>query len=130
MSNKQPQEEAPQVDLLLMIVDWQDKLHNVMPEQLRSKALRHAANLKWLFESLGYPVITTEQYPKGLGSTHQDLQPVSAISKTSFSAIANEEVVAKLKKLQPQQVLLVGMETHICISQTCRDLRLANIPVW
>ena len=130
MSDKQPQEEAAQVDLLLMIVDWQEKLHHAMPEHLRTKALKHASNLKWLFEELGYPVITTEQYPKGLGSTHPDLQPVQAISKMSFSAIANEAVVAELKKLQPQQVLLVGMETHICISQTCRDLCQANIPVW
>ena len=102
MSDKQPQEEAPQVDLLLMIVDWQEKLHHAMPEHLRTKALKHASNLKWLFEELGYPVITTEQYPKGLGSTHPDLQPVQAISKMSFSAIANEAVVAELKKLQPQ----------------------------
>ncbi|MBM74166.1 MAG: hydrolase [Proteobacteria bacterium] len=130
MSKEQNQEEQNQADILLMIVDWQEKLHNAMPEHLREEALKKASNLKWLFEELGHPIIITEQYPKGLGPTHTALQPVDAISKMSFSAIGNAQVVEQLKALQPQQVILVGMETHICISQTCRDLCQANIPVW
>ena len=106
-----------------MIVDWQDKLHNAMPEHLRSQALKNAANLKWLFERLGYPVITTEQYPKGLGSTHKDLHPVKAIPKMSFSAIANEEAVAEFKRLQPQQILAGrNGNSHLYFTNMSRSL--------
>jgi isochorismate hydrolase len=121
-------EETP--DLLLMIIDWQERLHSVMPEGIRERALKNACNLKWLFEQLDLPVLVTEQYPKGLGHTVEALQPVEAIEKMSFSAISHQEVVDRLKSLQPKQVLLIGMEAHICIAQTSRDLCDAGIPVW
>ncbi len=53
-----------------------------------------------------------------------------AIPKTSFSAMAEPAFAARLQGLGKRHVLLSGMETHICVAQTCRDLREADYPVW
>ena len=79
--------------------------------------MKNIANLKWMFEQLNFPILVTEQYPKGLGSTVQSLQPVTAFEKMTFSIAQNEEIVKKITEVKPEQVVLCGMETHICVAQ-------------
>ncbi|KAF8073015.1 isoc2 [Scenedesmus sp. PABB004] len=76
---------------------------------------------------LGLPIITTEQYPKALGSTVQELKDVMQpgsplLAKTRFSMVTPE--VSQLLKQKPSisQVLLCGIETHVCVLQTTLDL--------
>lgn len=111
-------------NVLLLMVDWQEKLFPAMPEGLREAALAKAGLLRWLAGELGLPVIFTEQYPKGLGPTLPALNPVNPIEKLSFSAMGEPNVSHILA--QPggrRQILLTGMETHICVAQTAVDLR-------
>jgi isochorismate hydrolase len=119
-----------QPKIMLCIVDVQEKLFLAMPEGVREDYIKNIANLKWMFEQLGFPILVTEQYPKGLGSTVSGLQPVEALDKMTFSIAQDEKIVQKITEVNPEQVVLCGMETHICVAQSCRDLSSAGIHVW
>lgn len=114
----------------LVIVDWQEKLYRVMDEVRREKGLKAACNIKWLAEALGLPVLVSEQYPKGLGPTVLPLRVDGAVEKVTFSAMATEEFATQLEKLEVEHVVVIGMETHICVAQTSRDLVEKGYSVW
>lgn len=82
------------------------------------------------FLILGLPVFITEQYPKGLGRTAEEIlfslpAEFEFIEKTAFSSCGAEDFLEKLKAANIKQVVLCGLETHICVNQTAHDL-LAN----
>lgn len=108
---------------LILIIDIQEKLLNAVynKEALTAKAaiLAKAADI------LKIPVVITEQYPKGLGYTIPELKNnmhSSVFEKTSFSAIDETEVFDAIKKSKRSQIILFGIETHICVSQTANAL--------
>ena len=116
---------------VLVVVDVQDKLLAKMPTAAALVAsvgfVLDVANL------LGVPVRATEQYPKGLGPTTADIarrlpQPIPA--KTAFSCYGAGGFVADLKTLGRNTVVLVGMETHVCVAQTAFDLLAAGFTVF
>ena len=79
------------------------------------------------FRILGLPVIVTEQYPKGLGRTAQEISDVlpdnfEPVEKTAFSSCGALGFLDKLEDLNARQVLLCGIEAHICVNQTAHDL--------
>jgi nicotinamidase-related amidase len=73
-------------------------------------------------------VLVTEQYPKGLGHTLAALLPMlehastPRIEKLHFSACASEAVLDFLTETKPRRVIVIGMEAHVCVFQTVRDL--------
>ncbi|MFW6380614.1 MAG: isochorismatase family protein [Spirochaetota bacterium] len=75
---------------------------------------------------VGVPVLATEQYPKGLGRTvpgvSDHLGDIAPMEKTSFSCCGVEGVDAELARLEPASILIAGIETHVCVLQTCLDL--------
>jgi nicotinamidase-related amidase len=77
-------------------------------------------------KALGVPVLVTEQYPQGLGSTvpevGQYLDGVEPIEKVCFSAAGSEEFNSALAGSGRDQVLLCGIESHVCVNQTADDL--------
>jgi nicotinamidase-related amidase len=116
---------------VLVVIDVQDKLFRVMPER---EAL--AASLRKLVRGaqvLGVPVILTEQNPKGLGPTIAelaDLVPgIQPIPKFSFSCCGEERFRRELEALGRRQVLLAGIELHICVYQTALDLLASGYEV-
>lgn len=112
-------------DTLVLIIDVQEKLLNaVFNKELcgkKAEIIAKAANI------LDIPVIVTEQYPKGLRNT---IEPVKSalkdnaeyFEKTSFSALDNPDVLNAIKKANKKQVVIFGIETHICVSQTAAAL--------
>jgi len=115
---------------MLAIIDWQERLFPAMNPDFRDDALGRVANLKWLAQSLEMPVVVSEQYPRGLGPTVPDLAVEGAIAKTTFSAMEEPAFAAAVAAAGRSHVLLAGMETHICVAQTCRDLIAAETTVW
>ncbi len=86
------------------------------------------------FGMLRVPVIVTEQYPKGLGPTAEEIrfslpEGFASIEKSSFSAFGSADVRIKLEDLKTKQVVLCGVETHVCINQTAHDLIHAGYAV-
>ena len=93
---------------------------------------RVAANVGVLVQGariLGLPVLVTEQYPKGLGVTVPEvarhLGDVPRLEKTSFSALAADGFPAALDD-ERDQVVLCGIEAHVCVNQTAEDLLAAG----
>ena len=114
---------------LLLVVDIQEafephisKIDRVIE---RSRIMIKAAGL------LGIPVIVTEQYPKGLGSTveplRQLLQDCQPYEKTAFSCCSDDTINSAILVTGRKQILLVGIEAHVCISQTTHDLLAQNL---
>ena len=80
------------------------------------------------------PIVVTEQYPKGLGRTAEEilfsLPPEFEIfEKSTFSSCGAASFVEKLRAIGAQQVVLCGLETHICVNQTAHDLLNENFEV-
>ncbi len=117
-------------DTALLIVDVQEKLLNVIPDTDRL-----VWNLKRLLDGariLGMPCLATEQYPQKLGGTSTALAEgfESIPDKLSFSCAGCEEFVAQLSGLAVSKVLVTGIETHVCVTQTVMDLVAAGYDVY
>ena len=110
-------------DTVLMVIDIQEKLVSVMEH--KDQVIENTKILIKAAKEMKFPVIATEQYPKGLGRTVVDLLDVieedNIYAKNSFTAYTNE-VEEALKSLGKKKVLVTGMETHVCVFQTVRDL--------
>ena len=123
-------EPIPTGPACLMVVDFQTRLFDVMPESERDRALRCAQIAIAGARALALPVIVTEQYPKGLGSTHNALRDdlhEPPVEKLSFSAAAAPRVLERLEALACKEVLVLGMETHICVLQTVHALQARGL---
>lgn len=110
----------------LVLIDVQEKLCGVMPAEPLRDLLRNCAILLQASRLLDVPVIYTEQYPKGLGTTHAELNPwldgANQVEKTCFSCCDESAFSNKLQN-DRRQVILAGMETHICVLQTALQLQ-------
>src|SRR5690554_1836810 len=110
-------------ETILLVIDIQEKLVPVMKytEQVvkNNKILIHAA------KETNFPVLATEQYPKGLGHTVTELADIldddHVFSKNSFTAYT-DEVKKAIAATGKKKILVTGMETHVCVFQTVRDL--------
>ena len=111
-------------DSLLLIIDVQEKLVASLDKDVivkRASILANAAKI------MAIPMLVTQQYSKGLGQT------VSAVSqmfddttkifeKTSFSAVREEGFLELIKSYKKNQIIICGIETHVCVHQTAFDL--------
>lgn len=109
---------------VLVVVDIQGKLARIMhgKDELFDNARKMIRGAK----VLRIPIIWVEQNPKGLGPTIPEIAVLLKgripISKMTFSCCGKREFVKELEALGRRQVLLVGIETHVCIYQTTMDL--------
>jgi nicotinamidase-related amidase len=111
-------------DTLLVIVDIQEKLVRAM--HAREELLVRAQQLVQGARVLNVPILVTEQNPKGLGATVPEiaayLSGVQPISKFSFGCCASEEFLRALRAGAARNILMAGIETHVCVYQTAREL--------
>jgi nicotinamidase-related amidase len=116
----------------LIVVDIQEAFRSVISDfpmiaEQTSLAVRG-------FHLLGIPILVTEQYPKGLGKTAEEIyyslpDGQEFIEKTTFSSCAANNFIEKLNAIGAKQIVLGGLETHICVSQTAHDLLDAGFQV-
>lgn len=109
----------------LAIIDMQDGFRSAISDFAETAArialMTHAAQL------LKIPVIVTEQYPRGLGHTADEIKAVlpaslKIIEKTAFSSCGAPAFEAELEAAQALHVLVCGIEAHVCVNQTTHDL--------
>lgn len=112
----------------LLVLDIQEKLIPVIKNNER--IIKYTNILIKACKELNIPVIYTEQYPKGLGETVLEIKSSLTeanskyFSKNSFSAYPIiEDEILKLKESGKTSVIIAGVETHICIYQTIKDLK-------
>lgn len=109
-------------DTVLLQIDWQERLFPAMPAELRDAALAAAGHLGWLARELEIPIVRTEQYAKGLGPTLGALGGCETVDKMTFSACEAPEFARRLGATGRRTALVTGMEAHICVALTVRDL--------
>lgn len=119
---------------VVLIVDIQEKLCGAMPKERMDDLKRSARILIGAARELGLPAFYTEQYPKGLGSTiaelHDSLVECGArgFEKNTFSACGAEGFVEALPT-GATAAIVIGMEAHVCVFQTVRDLVARGLAV-
>lgn len=111
----------------LILVDLQARLLAAMPEPERSTMLKATKLLARAAGLLEIPVIATEQYPKGLGATEPEILEVlpaacRRFEKTAFSCCEAEGLRPSLEVNGRRQVVLAGVEAHVCVLQSALDL--------
>lgn len=109
---------------VMLLIDVQGRLAQIMYE--KEKLFESLQIMLQSMKRLEIPIIWMEQIPDKLGSTTdliaQHLLDEAPIAKHSFSCWNEPEFTAQFKKLDRKQVLLTGIETHICVHQTGADL--------
>lgn len=126
--------ELTPAETTLLVIDFQERLCSAMPPKVVGRHGRNVTHLTTLAQRLDVPVIVTEQYPRGLGHTIDAVAEalpdgVTAYPKTMFSALRDPEASKALRETGCKSVIVVGMETHICVFQTVRDLVNAGYDV-
>lgn len=112
---------------LLLVIDLQSKLIRAMPENDAEQMLDNSSRLLEAAGTLNIPVLLTEQYPKGLGSTEQQLtdqlaKNTSIFEKTGFSCLSADGFTDALKQSGRKQIIVIGQEAHVCVLQTVLEL--------
>lgn len=109
----------------LIVVDLQEAFRSAIPEfpQIASRISIAVRG----FQLLNLPIIITEQYPKGLGRTAEEIlfsmpPDFEFVEKTAFSSCGAISFLEKLRATGASQIVLCGLESHICVSQTAHDL--------
>ncbi len=115
----------------LVIIDIQERLAAAMPEKPREQTIRHSAILAEAAGELAIPVVRTEQYPRGLGTTVAPLAAAGGtpVEKTCFSCFAAGGFTGALDGMR-RQIVLTGMETHVCVLQTALEMHHAGYQVF
>lgn len=109
---------------LLSVIDLQDRLCGAIEQSKeilpRVRILIEAAKL------LEIPVVVTEQYPQGLGNTVPEIKEIlspgtAVVAKTSFSCFGSEEYRREIAKDSKDAMVIVGVESHVCVLQTALE---------
>lgn len=118
---------------LIVLIDAQERLLPAM-----SDAEYLLANINKLIQgakALNIPLVITEQYPKGLGKTDENLiaelgELYDPVEKTTFSCYKNINFKEVLENYGKSNIVLSGIETHICVLQTAIELKNAGFNVF
>lgn len=113
-------------DSVLVVIDVQERLCKAMDPQVLAGLTASAAVLLESAAELQVPVVMTEQYVKGLGETLPELQEKASAAprfeKMTFSCCGSGEFVEAIRSSGRRQVVITGMETHVCVLQTVVEL--------
>ncbi|MGD9385842.1 MAG: isochorismatase family protein [Thioalkalispiraceae bacterium] len=115
----------------LLVIDIQERLASAMPEKPLNTVLKNGKILLNAADRLAIPVVRTEQYSKGLGATHSELlnnfpETTTVLEKTCFSGCGATGIDTRLNDADRDQWIVLGMEAHICVLQTCMELLEKN----
>jgi len=108
----------------LLVIDIQERLLPSIFE--KERVVRNAVLLIRGMQVLGRKIIVTEQYPKGIGPTVPEvagaLEGFQPLEKLTFSAVGADGFNRAFAKMGATDVVLCGIEAHVCVTQTCMDL--------
>jgi nicotinamidase-related amidase len=125
----------------LLVIDIQERLAAAMPDEARARAERNVAVLLEAARRMEIPVVVSEQYPRGLGPTTpaiaEALAPlgdaVHRVEKVEFSVCDAPAFVPIWNQLRREQWIVAGMEAHVCVYQSVRELcqrgAVVHVPV-
>jgi nicotinamidase-related amidase len=120
---------------VLVLVDVQERLAAAMTDEARARVEKNARILLESARLLGVKTLATEQYPKGLGPTVAPIADllralgVEPVEKLDFCACEEPVFASAIEASRAKSVVLLGMETHICVFQTARELAARGLDV-
>jgi isochorismate hydrolase len=119
----------------LVVIDIQQRLAAAMPEKVMARVIDNTNTLLQAANLLDVAVIRSEQYPKGLGDTRQEIQQqlgdkTVCIEKTCFACTGSSDFTNRLSKKRRPQIILTGIETHVCVLQTAIELAESGFQVF
>ncbi|GMV42807.1 MAG: hypothetical protein AMXMBFR64_45230 [Myxococcales bacterium] len=114
-------------DSVLVVVDVQERLIAAMTPEDQATIARNVPVLVHAAKATGVPVLVTEQYPRGLGSTIESVREAlpagtQVVEKLEFSCSRAAAFANALHATGRRTVVLCGMEAHVCVLQTAHDL--------
>jgi len=113
-------------ETLLLVIDIQERLHQAMEEGFKSAYVRNSNILIRTAQAFDMPVIVSEQYPRGLGKTIPEIEaalgPNPRLEKLHFSCWREQAIRAAIEITGRKSVIVIGIETHVCVLQTVMDL--------
>lgn len=108
-----------------LVIDIQERLYPMMWE--KEKFLKNTRILIQGMRELCLPIVATQQYTKGLGETIPEIRAILPdmhyIEKRAFSCCDEPSVQMKLAELQGRNIIICGIESHVCVLQTAIDLK-------
>jgi nicotinamidase-related amidase len=120
--------ERPTIeDTALVVIDFQGSLFSTMEKDVGRRTLEKTIILIESAKILDLPIIVTEQYPRGLGLTMDEIRVALGDAyrpseKVSFSIMGDEPIARDVRALGRPNLILAGMETHVCVMQSALDL--------
>lgn len=121
-------------DSVLVVIDVQDRLVQAMPPKVSPGNIGRMKKLLIAARILGIPRLYTEQYPQGLGPTipaiKEELDGAPRFEKLCFSSFDCAPFQEELHRLSRSQVILCGIEAHVCVLQTAFALKGAGFSPW
>lgn len=126
---------ADRDDSQLLVIDIQERLAAAMAEADHVKLVKHSSVLLQAAARLAIPVVLSEQYPRGLGHTEEAVRTqlpagLVPIEKTCFSCAASPDFLEALDRDHRRQVILTGMESHVCVLQSALELQARGHQVF
>jgi nicotinamidase-related amidase len=113
-------------DSVLLVIDIQKKLFDTMDETIRVSMVKNSSILIETCSVFSIPIILTEQYRKGLGSTISAIMDktvkANIYEKTTFDCMKDKNIPAAVKALNKKTFIICGIESHICVFQTALSL--------
>ncbi|WP_347988976.1 isochorismatase family protein [Methylomonas sp. AM2-LC] len=122
-------------DSLLLIIDVQQRLTAAMSESDASLMVSQLGKILQAVKILEIPVLVTEQYPQGLGATLTEIMDylpddTGVFAKTGFSCCAADGFLEALQASGRKQLILCGLEAHVCVLQTALELLSRGFQVY
>ncbi len=118
----------------LLVIDLQEKLLPLIAR--RESILRRASLMIRGAGVFDLPIVVTEQYPDGIGRTDERLAALlkptgtRVFEKTAFSCAGDEAIRARLREIDRDQIVVCGIESHVCVQQTALDLLTSDYDVY
>ena len=117
----------------LLVIDVQEKLAPAMSDA--APVIENSARLVTAARHFALPVTISEQYPRGIGPTVATIREAAGnearyFEKLAFSCLRDEAIAAHLEAQERKQIVVTGIEAHVCVLQSALDLRSAGHEVF
>lgn len=119
----------------LLVIDIQERLAAAMPPDALESVTRNTTILIETMREFNLPVLVSEQYPRGLGPTLPQIlaclpEGARPLEKLAFSCLGEPALAAQIEQLAGYDLIVCGIETHVCVLQTALDLLAAGRRVF
>ena len=117
-------------ECMLLAIDIQRRLYDAMDKEFREVFLKNSAILLEVAKAFDIPILVSEQYPQGLGKTLDEIggiiEEIPRFEKVYFSCMKDPGLRGEFEKNAGKTVIVIGIETHVCVYQTALDLLSAG----